>query len=290
MTGSDVKPPSPIHEPFRCILVGISSDGEAKATPALNQAIDLAQAEKATLSLYVFAPRLREPLPMSAATASTWLAEESERLEKVTSEATRRALDVVGQAGLDVVGEHPHSPFESRSGRFVELARVHDLTILDAADISDTSQRTIVEDVLFDSGRPLLLIPSHGGTVRPRRIAIAWDGSARAARTVKDALPLLASAEAVVAVTVEGEKDLSRMAPGTDLASYLARHGVECKLATLAAEARDAAQRLRLFIADEDMDMIVMGAFVHSRFRQAILGGFTQKMLDEPPVPLFMAH
>ena len=291
MTGSDVKRPDPIHEPFRCILVGISSEGEAKATPALHQAIDLAKAEKAALSLYVFAPRLREPSPMSGVAASTWLAEESERLEKFTSEATRRrALDIVGQAGLDVVSEHPHSPFESRSGRFVQLARVHDLTILDAADISDTPQRTIIEDVLFDSGRPALLIPSHSGTVRPRRIAIAWDGSARSARAVKDALPLLAFAEAVVAVTVEGEKDLSRMAPGADLASYLARHGVECKLATLAAEARDAAQRLRLFITDEDMDMIVMGAFVHSRFQQAILGGFTRSLIDEPPVPLFMAH
>lgn len=185
MTGSDVKRPDPVHEPLRCILVGISSEGETKATPALNQAIDLAQAEKAALSLYVFAPRLREPLPMSGVAASTWLAEESERLEKFTSEATRRALDIVDQAGLDVVSEHPHSPFESRSGRFVQLARVHDLAILDAADISDTSQRTIVEDILFDSGRPLLLIPSHGGALRPRRIAIAWDGSARTARCAR---------------------------------------------------------------------------------------------------------
>jgi nucleotide-binding universal stress UspA family protein len=199
-------------------------------------------------------------------------------------------MKVVGKAGLDVVAEHPHSPFASRSARFVQLARVHDLTILDAADISDTSQRTVVEDALFDSGRPVLLMPRHGGSVRPRRMAIAWDGSARSARAVKDALPLLVSAEAVVAITVEGEKDLSSMAPGADLATYLARHGIECKLATLAAEARDAAERLRLFIAEEEMEMIVMGAFVHSRFRQAILGGFTQTMLDEPPVPLFMAR
>lgn len=278
------------HESFRCILVGISSDGNAEETQALRQAIDLARLEGAALSLYVFAPRLREPLPMSAAAASTWLAGESERLEEVTGKATHDAMKVVGKAGLDVVAEHPHSPFASRSARFVQLARVHDLTILDAADISDTSQRTVVEDALFDSGRPVLLMPRHGGSVRPRRMAIAWDGSARSARAVKDALPLLVSAEAVVAITVEGEKDLSSMAPGADLATYLARHGIECKLATLAAEARDAAERLRLFIAEEEMEMIVMGAFVHSRFRQAILGGFTQTMLDEPPVPLFMAR
>jgi len=276
--------------PFRCLLVGIPSDAEVQQIQALTQAIELARAGKATLSLYVFAPQLRAPLPMSAASASIWLAEEAERLEKLTSAATLRATEIVSKAGLDVIAEHPHSPFEPRAARFVQLARVHDLTILDAADISNTAQRGMIEDVLFDSGRAVLLIPRHGGTARPRRIAIAWDGSARSARAVKEALPLLASAEAVVAVTVEGEKDLSRMAPGADLATYLARHEIDCKLATLAAQSRDVAERLRLFIAEEDIEMIVMGAFVHSRFRETILGGVTQSLLDQPPVPLFMAH
>jgi hypothetical protein len=88
MRRSTASQPSPVHEPFRCILVGISSEGEVKATSALNRAIDLAKAEKAALSLYVFAPRLREPLRMSGVAASTWLAEETERLEALTSKAT----------------------------------------------------------------------------------------------------------------------------------------------------------------------------------------------------------
>ena len=128
------------------------------------------------------------------------------------------------------------------------------------------------------------------GAASPQRIVVAWDGSARCARAVRDALPLLAAASMVVAVTVTGEKDLSRMAPGSDLATYLALHCIDCKLATLVAERRDVAERLRLFVAEEEIDTIVMGAFVHSRFRQAILGGVTSSLLDQPPVQLFMAH
>lgn len=292
MTAPSITPTIAQCQRFACILVGIPSGEEAASvkTPALEFAIELARAKRATLSVHVSAPQLHTPLPMSAATASLWLAKETERLEKLTSTTTRNAAELASKAGLDVIVEHPNSPFESRSSRFVQLARVHDLTLLDAADASDTSRRDAIEDVLFDSGHALLLVPSHGGMVRPSRIAIAWEGSARSARAVKDALPFLGMADTVVAVTIEGEKDLTRMAPGADLAIWLARHGVECKLATLTAQTRDVAERLRLFVAEENMEMIVMGAFVHSRFRQAILGGVTQSLLDRPPVPLFMAH
>lgn len=287
---SDIQPSAAHSEPFSCLLVGVPANEKAKESPALTLATALAKSAQAVLSLYVFAPPLSQPLPMSIATASAWLAEENQRLDKLTAHAMRAASEAISAAGVSLVAEHANSPFASRSDRFVRLARVNDLTVLDAADATDSAQQTTIEDVLFDSGRPLLLVPRHGGVPSPRRIAIAWDGSARSARAVKDALPLLARAETVVAVTVEGEKDLSRMAPGADLATYLARHKIDCKLATLVAQQRDVAERLRLFVTHEDFEMIVMGAFVHSRFRQEVLGGVTQSLLEQAPVPLFMAH
>jgi nucleotide-binding universal stress UspA family protein len=277
-------------ERFKSVLVGVPAVEDAENQPALRLAITLAKAHRAALSLYVFAPPLSSPLPMSTVTASVWIASETERLEEMTSSAIRSASDVIARESVDFAAEHAGPLFEPRSGRFVQQARVHDVTVLDTIDAADTPQRTIIEDVLFDSGRPAFLVPRHGGTAEPQRIAVAWDGSARSARAVKDALPFLVAAEAVVAVSVEGEKDLSRMAPGANLATYLARYAVECKLATLAAPQSDVAARLRLFVAEEDIDMIVMGAFVHSRFRQALLGGVTQSLLEDTPVPLFMAH
>jgi nucleotide-binding universal stress UspA family protein len=275
----------------RCILVGIEAAPEFVETPALEYAISLAADCEASLSLYVFAPPPSAPWPVTTGSASAWLEHETERLEQQTAATTRAASKLVSQAGVNLVAEHANALFEPRDARFVQLARVHDVVILDAADAADSAGRRVIEDMLFDSGRPVVVISRFAGNVTPRRIAIAWDGSARAARAVKDALPFLIGADLVVAVTITGEKDLSRMAPGADLASYLARHGItNCKLATLAGAGGDVAARLRLFVAEEDVEMIVMGAFVHSRFREAVLGGVTRSMLDDTPVPLFLSH
>ena len=278
-----------MFEQTNCILVGVPSTERFAETPALNFAIDLAKGCKGTLSIYAFAPIPDQPVP--GVRASTWTARERERAEKLTSRVARSASELISRAGVEFVAEHARSPFEPLDARFVQLARVHDITVLDAAGAEDTTQRTVIEDVLFDSGRAVVVIPRHGGTSLPHRVAIAWDGSARSARAVKDALPLLIAAEAVIAVTVTGEKNLSRMAPGADLAMYLTKHGVaDCKLAMLAGAGGGVAERLRLFVAEEEIDMLVMGAFVHSRFREAILGGVTRSLLDNAPLPLFMAH
>jgi nucleotide-binding universal stress UspA family protein len=225
------------------------------------------------------------------APAAVWLKRASDQLQRQTSVVTKGAGKIAADARVELISGCATSPFEHGDARFVKLARLHDVTVLDIADATDVTGRTAVEDVLFDSGRPLITVPALGGNPSPRRIVIAWDGSARAARAVKDALPLLKAAELVIAVTIVGEKDLSRMAPSADLANYLGRHCIEgCKLATLTARRADVATRLRLFVEEEAIEMIVMGAFVHSRFREAVLGGVTRSMLDEAPVPVFMSH
>lgn len=263
-----------------CILVGIPSQAKFAETAALRYATELAAGCKASLSFCVFPPSIRQ----QGAGASAVEGEQGPQLASLTLHGASR---YISQAGVDLVAEH--SPSEPRT-RFAQLARVHDVTVLDAAE-PGSQGRAAIEDALFDSGRPVLIIPPHGGKSAPRRIAIAWDGSARAARAVSDALMFLRAADLVVAVTISGEKDLSSMAPGADLDIYLARHGVkDPKLATLTAKYADVAARLRLFVAEEDIDMIVMGAFVHSRLREAVLGGVTRSMLDDCPVPLFLAH
>ena len=263
-----------------CILVGIPSQAKFAETAALQYATELAAGCKASLSLCVFPPGIQQ----RRASASAAGDEQGPKLASLTLDGASR---FISQAGVDLVAQH--SPSDART-RFAQLARVHDVTVLDTAK-SSSPGRAAIEDALFDSGRPVLVIPPQGGKPAPRRIAIAWDGSARVARAVNDALMFLRSAELVVAVTISGEKDLSRMAPIADLDIYLVKHGVEDpKLATLTAKRADVAARLRLFVAEEDIEMIVMGAFVHSRFREAVLGGVTRSMLDDAPVPLFLAH
>jgi nucleotide-binding universal stress UspA family protein len=275
----------------QCILVAVPAPPTFTETPAPLRAIKLAAEHRASLSLYILSPSPQAPSSSTGGSASAWLRREQVRFERQVSAATKAASRLASLAGVDFLVECAKSPFEGRDERFVQLARTNDLSVLDAGAVGDHAQRRLIEDVLFDSGRPVLVVPAVGTGGSPRRIAIAWDGSARAARAAGDALPFLRSADTVVAVTVAGEKDLSRMAPGADLATYLARHGVsDCKVANLTARRADVAARLRLFINDEDIDTLVMGAFVHSRFREAVLGGVTRSLLDDASVPLFMSH
>lgn len=276
---------------LRCILVAVPPQAAFTERPALLRAIKLAAEHRANLSLYILSPSPQAPSASIGGSASVWFGREQARFEHQVSAATKAASRLASLAGVDFMVECAKSLFEGRDERFVQLARTNDLSILDAGADGDHAQRRLIEDVLFDSGRPALVVPAVGSGSPLRRIAIAWDGSARAARAASDALPFLRSAETIVAVTVAGEKDLSRMAPGADLATYLARHGVpDCKLANLTARRADVAARLRLFVNEEDIDMIVMGAFVHSRFREAVLGGVTRSLLDDASVPLFMSH
>jgi nucleotide-binding universal stress UspA family protein len=272
-----------------CMLAGISAQADFEGTPALRYATALAVRDGFELSLYVFAPAVDSPAQLSSSAALDWLERETARSEELSLSTFQRARRLIAEAGVGLVADHAPMP-----GRdpvpFLHAARVHDLTVLDAARPDDAPARNAVESALFDTGRPLLIIPPQGAQPPPRRVLIAWDGSARSARAVKEAMPFLRLADKVTALTVTDEKDLSLMTSGAALEAYLARHGIGCALAALSGKAGSAAELIRSFAVSEAMDMLVMGAFVHSRLRQAILGGVTRSLLDDCPLPLLTAH
>ncbi len=273
-----------------CILVALDAQDPPASTPALEFSIALARRHDARVMVHVLPPPVQVPLSWTAATAKERLASEENRIQTLLTVTAKFVSARLAEAGIECLIETMTSPFQTRSERLAQLARVNDLTVLDALS-GNPARRSVIEDVLFDSGRPVVILPESGGIAQPKRIAIAWDGSSRSARAVDGGLFFLSEAEAVFVVTVTGEKDLSSMAPGADLASYLARHGVaDPQLATLSAVKGDVGGRLRKFIAEEEIDLMIMGAFAHSRFRQAVLGGVTWSFLDDTSVPLLMAH
>lgn len=129
--------------------------------------------------------------------------------------------------------------------------------------------------MLTDSGRPLIVVPEGRDSFAGERILVAWDGSAKAARGLNDALPFLREATHVELVSVTGEKDLELAVSGADLAPHLTRHGIKVGELTLPAQDGDVAETLRHHADLIRADMIVMGAYVHSRLRQMMLGGTT---------------
>ncbi len=273
---------------WESILVGILAKEDYQPTSALQVAFSLASNKGTSLSIHVLPPEPSESFLM-AGSPLLQLNSETERLDRLTATTLEAAKKFFAQSGINTVYNRSWFPGDSPTQRLLELARTHDITILDSPGVTAGSSEQAIEDCLLTSGHPVLIIPHAISSAKFRRVAIAWDGSAQAARAVKDAMDVLQGAELVVAVTAIGRKDL-RVASGADLARYLTSHNIDCKLDTLAAEYKGVAQRLRLFIRDEEIDLLVAGGFAHSRVQEAILGGATASLLDDCPVPLFMSH
>ena len=173
-------------------------------------------------------------------------------------------------------------------------ARYADLVILGQAGPDDADvPRYLPEEVTLASGRPSLVIPYIGpGATLGQRVSVAWDASREAARAVNDALPILQRAQAVGVVTVNPRKGPFGHGeqPGADIALHLARHGIKVEVQRVESRDVDVANTILSHIADRSSDLLVMGAYGHSRLRELVLGGVTRTILHDMTVPVFMAH
>jgi nucleotide-binding universal stress UspA family protein len=171
---------------------------------------------------------------------------------------------------------------------FIEYARMRDLTIVPVSEGDEWS----AEAIIFGSGRPTLVLP-EGAPSRQFQlgtIVVAWDFSRPAARAVADAIPLLEKAKYVRIVTVTGEKPIDSKRSAEELAKNLSRHGLEVVLEGVASKGRAVGEVLESYVQSCNADMLVMGAYGHSRFREFILGGATRTLLAKPPLPILFSH
>jgi nucleotide-binding universal stress UspA family protein len=169
----------------------------------------------------------------------------------------------------------------------VEYARLRDLTIMPASN-----DRWYAEAVIFGSGRPTLILPE---SPRPRpfelgTVAVAWDFSRAAARAVAYAIPLLEKAKKVRVVTVLNEKHMDNKHSAEELSKHLSRHGIDVVLDRVDAKGRPIGDVLEAYVASHASDMLVMGAYGHSRLREFVLGGATKSLLLKPPLPILFSH
>lgn len=167
--------------------------------------------------------------------------------------------------------------------------RLHDLVVIGRPiEHSETPSLMTLNAALMESGKPLLLTPPNPVETVARHIAVAWNGSAEAGRAVTAALPLMARAEQVTILSM-AEDDRTITAPAGELASFLAWHGVtaECKTIAAGSQAGHALlEQCRL----QGADLLVMGAYTHSRLRQLILGGVTRHVLGHAELPCLLSH
>ncbi len=150
-----------------------------------------------------------------------------------------------------------------------------------------------VEGVLFHSGRPVLIAPpGWTGAAIGKRVIVAWDASREATRALADAAPLLAKAEAITIVTIDAKPKMFGHGdqPGANIAAHLARRGLKADVKNVDGMGRSPAATIMEEAAQLGADLVVMGAYAHSRLREMMFGGATRDLLRTASAPLLMAH
>jgi nucleotide-binding universal stress UspA family protein len=173
-------------------------------------------------------------------------------------------------------------------------ARYADLTVVgqpNSYEPQDSDAVTVT--TVMTSGRPVLAIPFAGDfPTLGERVLVAWNASREAARAVNDALPLMATAKQVTVLAINPQRGIGGLGdvPAADIALHLARHGVKAEAAHTVAKDISDGEALLSYAADIGADLIVSGAYGHSRARELVFGGVTRTLIAEMTAPVLLSH
>lgn len=277
---------------YKTLTTILTSDADLDAT--LEAAVSLARHHDAHLDVCCLGVDSTHVSGFYAASSVTFYQEGLERTRAEAEKREARVRDRLRTAdirwGTDIAVVTP--PW---LGSYVGLrARFSDLMVLPRPYGRDrgVNDEAVIESSLFDGKAPVLILPKGierlGGF---ERIVLAWNESDEALRAARRALPLLRTAELVsVAIIDPPAYGPEGGDPGGLLTKMLARHGVRAEVSVLARTMPTVAETLKRHVADTNAGLLVMGAYGHSRLREAILGGATRDMLEKSEIPVFLAH
>ena len=272
------------------IIVNLSVGEGANA--AADYAVSLAAAFDAHLAGIAF---LYDPIvPVSG--AGYIPADVIEAQERDNAAAAKAAIDRFVAAGKRAgVAAEPLTLSGSFAGvgdQFGRIARRFDLSIVGQAEPGTSAvEEIIAESALFESGRPVIVVPYiQKAPLKLDRVMLCWDGSRAAARAIADAMPLLEQAGRVEIVIVANERGKKDEIEGADMGAHLARHGLNVEVKRTVLGDIDVADVILSHAADAGSDFIVMGGYGHSRLREFVLGGVTRTIFRSMTAPVLMSH
>lgn len=275
---------------IKSVFTAYTEEGQGEHEFAVGYALSLAQQAGAHLTIQAAAMRYAVPATLVGDFGTAFISAENRRIGKLADRFAALARTSADLAGVATSIETPQLVYAELSERLVAQARTHDLSVLDQEKNAAERDRGLIEAALFESGRPVIIVPPGVETFTAKRILIAWDGSAAAAATVGEARPFLPGSEVEI-LSVTGEKDLSRIVAGAELAPHLSRHGASVTVSNVSLSAgADVAETIRKAATAFRADLIVCGAYQHSRLREWLLGGVTQSLLKSTPLPLLMSR
>ncbi|HEY4657998.1 MAG TPA: universal stress protein [Gemmatimonadaceae bacterium] len=277
---------------YKSILVHV--DESDRSVTRLDVAIELAKSFDAHLAGLALVPIPKQPVFLEV--------QYGPELAAVRERATREMLDPLKARFTERARRAGLESFEWReaSGDVIAHASLHaryaDLVVLGQVDPDDARTQVVpgfLEELVLGAGRPLLIVPYAGTFTRiGERALVAWNASCESTRAVTDALPLLARASEVTVLTIDPDTTVAGRGgvPGADIALFLARHGVKAEAARTASDGVSVGNVILSRAADLGADLIVMGAWGHSRVRELVMGGATRTLLGEMTVPVLMSH
>ena len=226
------------------------------------------------------------------------MAETIDRAEEDARAAETAARKALGKVGYDL--RWSIETVTAQTGSVVDVvagsARFADLVVLPLpyGPGRGLDSETVIEAAMFEGRAPVLVLPDRAlpaGLAAPKRVILAWNQSNEALSAARAAMPLLKGADLVnVTVIAPPSHGPERSDPGGRLAEFLVRHGAKAEVSVLALNPPRVSDVLNRHAEDTGADLIVMGAYGHSRIREAVLGGATRAMLEKTKVPVLMAH
>lgn len=280
---------------YRDLLLTALTYPDATPDAALRSGVALARrcgADLTVLTIQLDAPDLRNPFANAVLDLDRIAAMERERSHEAARMEATCARIAAEEAGVTVRTTSLTARLYEEAEPIARAARCHDLSLVPLGATVLVS-RSVAETVLFESGRPMIVYPEDQ-EIAPGDgfgvIAVAWDGSQRAARAVGDALPLIKRAKSVRIYTAVGEKAQATRGLTNSLVRHLAAHGVKATADEREAQGAPIGRRLADYVAETKADLLVMGGYGRTRIREYVLGGATEAMLHAPPCPVLMSH
>ena len=268
------------------LTIGVERDAAA------NYAVSLASIFKAHLVgvAFVYDPMVSANLIVGI--PAELIEAQRAATKHLANEAVARFEALAKQAGvmtesqmIDIAPGHVGDTF----GR---LARSFDLSVIRQAELNKAEQEVpIIEGALFESGRPVIVVPyvqTQGAIFN--RVMVGWDGSRTAARAIGDAMPVLERAKMIEIFTVVAGPTKNTELPGIDIGQHLSRHGLKVEVKRIPAEGINVPEAILSHAANISADFMVMGGYGHSRLREYVLGGATRGILASMTLPTLMSN
>lgn len=274
---------------YRTILVHLSDSRRAEAV--LEPAVELAARYNShLLGMHVYSGIPAPPVPaLAPSVLGAALAQERKNGEEIGATFARLT------AGKTLVPEWHllRLPHVNLPSAVLQYGRTADLIVAGQTD-PDWDMAPLLnfpEQLVMSSGRPVLVVPYAGRFARVgRNIMVAWKPTRESARAVFDALPLLRQAEKVHILEVRERKDDANLTPDTSIAAALARHGIKPAIHSTLAPDITIGDEILSRLSDLDIDLLVMGAYGHSRMREIVFGGATRHIARHMTVPTLFSH